>query len=594
MHPMFKKYLSRLTLATAAVVTAAVYSCDSDDTSAEVPNVSIRKGTATASTVSFTVAPQNALSAAYAVIRKSETVPDAATVLATGEKADAAAPKEYTVSGLEAGTAYLIVAAASNGSVYSAVAKDEMTTAEAPPVPANKPTVEIVPGQATASTLTFTVRPSQDVDAAAYVCIKRGETIPATATDIYEGGGVALEDLKTPVTVRNLQPQTEYVIAVAVSAGGMDSDVETAAMTTLKGEEQYDEVIEATGASIAVYFGNDNHPDRQTGQFALGIDNIPWNENGEATGAGSKHQFCFYSELAADPDDAVPAEGTYIFDKSDEGDAGTIGYNNYSWWTTTVEGGYKGNSGHYLDANMTLTRSGRNYEVVMTGKTDAGKTFKISYSGPIAFQNKTVQRPDDLIIDLNRVYGDVGAYNGDTGYAYNYYFQLTDHDDFLGGNPPIIVGSGPANIVGFDLYAASAPSSLYYLAIPDGTYTLNENNVPGTCDPLYTFCWHWDENGEFTQFTFSSATVALNYSDEDNTYTIKLEAVTDVGSKITCNYTGRIQMVNYSAAPHSDGFLSRKISYGESAAFGSPSHNGISGEHNRHKTLARTVSFDGR
>ncbi len=425
-------------------MAAAFTSCDSDDTPSDVPSVSIRKGTATASTVSFTVTPQNARSAAYAVIRKSETVPDAATILATGEKADAAAPREYTVAGLEAETAYLIVAAARNGSVYSAVAKEETTTDGLPPAPVDKPTVEITPGQATANTLTFTIRPSQDVDMAAYVCLENGETVPSTADGIYKGGGVAIEDLKAPVTVRNLQPQTEYVIAVAVSAGETDSEVETAIMTTLKDEEHYDEVIEATGASITAYFGNDNHPGQQTGQFALGIDNIPWNDKGEATGAGSKHQFCFYSDLAADPDNAIPADGTYTFDQSDKGDLWTIGYNDYSWWTTTVEGGYKGSSGHYLDAHMTLARTENNYEVVMTGKTDAGKTFKISYSGPIAFQNKTVPRPEDMIITLNRVFGDVGAYHGDTGYAYNYYFQLTDHDDFLGGNPPIIVGSGPA------------------------------------------------------------------------------------------------------------------------------------------------------
>ncbi|MDO4163620.1 MAG: clostripain-related cysteine peptidase [Bacteroides sp.] len=95
------------------------------------PSVGLTAGEATATTLSFTVVPQNATDCAYLCIEQGTTVPSAESVLATGKNVNAKGSTSVTVDGLEASTTYQIVAAA-RGEETTAVNTLKMTTGEAP------------------------------------------------------------------------------------------------------------------------------------------------------------------------------------------------------------------------------------------------------------------------------------------------------------------------------------------------------------------------------------------------------------------------------------------------------------------------------
>ena len=542
---MLKKYLSWLTVAAcAAAMTATLTACDDDDPVTATPTVTLKEGTATASTLSFTITPADAQEVAYVVVKKDEAVPEAAAILQTGTKGQADAAKEYTVTGLDPETAYVIAAAALNGGVYSTVAKIEMSTNDKPAPKPDKPTVTVTPGEATESTLAFTIAPSEGVEMAGYLCVGKGEPVPATGDELFEGDAVLIEDWSAPVLVEGLESETAYVIAVAVATKDAASDVVTVEMTTAApAGQQYDEVIEATNATIAVYFGNDNHPDKQTGQFALGIDNIPW-EGGYATGAGTKHQFCFYSDLASDPDNAIPADGTYKFDTSSTGDSGdkwTIGDNNYTWWVKTDSQGKQAGSGGYFEAEMTLTRSGGNYEVVMTGKSDDGKTFKITYSGPVTFQNKTVTDQNLQAAYAEAVYYGVGEYNPTTD---SWLIGLFDQKD------------NATKLLTIDFYSTVATDPMNPV-IPTGTFTPNDGSATdaGTFTPGGSLFGIMDY-GTYLQVagsdpfycTAGSFTIAKSGSN----YTITCNFTTDKNIKVTASFTGPIAITSKYEPPFTE------------------------------------------
>ena len=81
--------------------------------------------------LTFTLTPENAAELRYLVVPASEQQYDAVGVMEDGEEADASDGGEYTVSGLEPSTDYLVLAAARNSDgLTSLLASAEMTTGE--------------------------------------------------------------------------------------------------------------------------------------------------------------------------------------------------------------------------------------------------------------------------------------------------------------------------------------------------------------------------------------------------------------------------------------------------------------------------------
>lgn len=93
------------------------------------------------------------------------------------------------------------------------------------------PTVNIAAGDVTDASITFTVT-TENATKAAWLCVKKGEATPTIENILAKGKSVDTSKA-TPVTVSDLEHNTDYVIAVAAEGeGGMATN--TANMKTAK------------------------------------------------------------------------------------------------------------------------------------------------------------------------------------------------------------------------------------------------------------------------------------------------------------------------------------------------------------------------
>lgn len=95
-----------------------------------VPSVAVVKGAITDSSAVFTVTPTDAEKCAYVVVKKGETVPEAAAILADGTETAADKASEVTVKGLAENTEYVFAVAVSHGEQTGEVSETAFTTAE--------------------------------------------------------------------------------------------------------------------------------------------------------------------------------------------------------------------------------------------------------------------------------------------------------------------------------------------------------------------------------------------------------------------------------------------------------------------------------
>ena len=106
---------------------------------------------------------------------------------------------------------------------------------EPAPVPTPELSVTVEAGEATATTLSFTVTPV-GAEACAYVCLAADEKIPA-ADYIMKTGKLIAADKKSDVTAENLLPSAEYSIVVAVKKGDDLAASNVLKMKTLAAQE---------------------------------------------------------------------------------------------------------------------------------------------------------------------------------------------------------------------------------------------------------------------------------------------------------------------------------------------------------------------
>ena len=116
--------------------------------------------------------------------------------------------------------------------VTFASCSDDNDAPVVPVVPVVEPTVSVVAGEATQTTLSFTITP-EDAENCAYMCIEAGEEIPS-AEEILAGNLVVSATEPTTVEVADLTPATEYIIVAAVSNENSVAVSEPVHMTTLE------------------------------------------------------------------------------------------------------------------------------------------------------------------------------------------------------------------------------------------------------------------------------------------------------------------------------------------------------------------------
>lgn len=192
-----------------------------------VPSIQITPGEVTETSVSFTLAPENADQARYVVVEASQTVPSAEEILASGKEADASQTAEYTEEGLTADTDYVIAAAAkgADGTVTDVVKADVRTDKPAPIVPSVE--IESVSVELDKATISYT---SDKAETCWLLVLEASQPAPdaeAVSTDGTECAGVSGQ---TEVT---LSYETEYVAyMVARSSDGTFSSVASESFAT--------------------------------------------------------------------------------------------------------------------------------------------------------------------------------------------------------------------------------------------------------------------------------------------------------------------------------------------------------------------------
>ncbi len=193
------------------------------------PSLTLTGGEVSDVSIKFTIVPENAEKVAYMVLEEGAEVPDAETIMSRGKKGTATKERTYTEQGLTAQTTYVVVAAASNGEKFSEVEQISITTSEKVYVP----TITLTEESTLISLAVFTIE-VKDADKAAYVCVKKGATLPDAAGILKDGASVSISEAQT-IKLSGLEGNTEYIVAAAASHGETLSDVKQLAIKTVTG-----------------------------------------------------------------------------------------------------------------------------------------------------------------------------------------------------------------------------------------------------------------------------------------------------------------------------------------------------------------------
>ena len=247
-----------------------------------------------------------------------------------------------------------------------------------PPVPEEQVTVKLTAGEATTTTLSFRIEASQNAEKVGFVCISKDTTVP-TAEEIRHSGTVAAPG-EAPYRADTLTAETDYVIAAAAWAGDRSSDVATLLMRTSPEAEH----ITATSSQGSAYYGNIVTDEKGTAQYHLHIGTIPFDEAGNAIGAGILYRISMHAAPSEDPYDALLATGTYTVGADYREGTFDLEYSN---WVTTSDNGYVLDSGGFLDGTVTVTRTDGEYHIVALLSDDSGKWTEMSWDGPIVWES---------------------------------------------------------------------------------------------------------------------------------------------------------------------------------------------------------------
>lgn len=250
---------------------------------------------------------------------------------------------------------------------------------EPAPVPTPELSVTVEAGEATATTLSFTVAPV-GAEACAYVCLAADEKIPA-ADYIMKTGKLIAADKKSDVTAENLLPSAEYSIVVAVKKGDDLAASNVLKMKTLAAEEDYINARHLVQAEYSTSNAAGN------GNYYLVVSTEEPDANGNISTPGNLMLMLdLFAALDADPVNAVLPEGTYtVSDKHDQG----------TWATGTtfvniVEESGKLSSVPMISGEVIVAHEGSEYliraDLVPIGADEA---LSVMYRGPITFVQTT-------------------------------------------------------------------------------------------------------------------------------------------------------------------------------------------------------------
>lgn len=222
-----KQLLRTLIFVAVAALGLQMTSCDEPEpTPQPKPTVAIEAGEATDTTLSFTITSENADKVKYLCATEQCT---ATHIFNNGIEAPGGTAN-ITANGLTPDTAYTIYAIAISGEVLSEPATAQMKTLASP-----EPSVSLQAGEATSTTLSFTVT-SSNAQEVRYVAIDELTlpTVDVTADYILKSDYTAEPNTSSLVTVEYLIPNTKYYIYAIATLGTRNHISAPLEMTTLE------------------------------------------------------------------------------------------------------------------------------------------------------------------------------------------------------------------------------------------------------------------------------------------------------------------------------------------------------------------------
>lgn len=549
---MLKKYFLRF-VAVVAVCAAAVSlsSCSDDDNTGPErnPAVKLTAGTATDTSVTFTIAPEDATQCAYMYVKKGEAVPAASEILSKGKAVAVDRVSPVELSGLDPVTTYTIAAVSASGQRAGQVATLDMTTLESP---ALLPEVALGAGKKTETTVTFTLTP-KNATRAAYMCIAADAALPSAA-DILKDGEQADAAAADEYTVEDLRPATAYVIVAASSNGDTEfSEVASLPVSTLTIE--FDEEVAAT-YGMGVY--RDNYQYNGRGNYVVTLGNAPM-EGGYVTGAGSIFYFdCYAPSLASDMSAAEFEPGVYRFDAGNSyeartfSDKGSILQVFGESYLDDAEYGFK-------EGILDVSKSGSQYEIVAYITLENDRVVKCTYKGELPFETDVENNLTLIEKDENIRFDHVAAYySGDYHGVGKGSFALAFGDQEIGDNGYL---AAPGNQLFVEL-STRLFDDVASAEVPAGTYTVSADYAEGTFAPFLvahtpamdlvngTYLEKMSEGaGLFYDFSYgmvTGGTVTVSRSGDD--YTFEFDFTTANGHAVKGSYTGPMPLKNDSKA----------------------------------------------
>lgn len=535
---MKKILFSLLGRALLLVSLTALASCNDDKTepSGGTPSVAIGEITPQSDRLTFALTLRDAEKAYYLCLPATESVPSAETLAAQGIPVSQS--QTVTVDGLQPETAYTISAVAMQGDRLGSVATASATTAPSDA----EPTVKLTPGEATTTSLSFSLE-MQDCARAAYLLIanpKQGQT--PDAEEILRSGTTVESD--GTHTVNELTPATTYLIAAVGEKDSKRSEVVTIEMAT-----EFD-------ASAPATF------DRQVAGFYYGVP-AGYNyaeyyvvlSEGEATeqegiytttGAGRtlSIDLYYFEPLSGDP---AITQGTYKYATSKS--LRTFDPEKTRCTVNDGKGGIR--QIEFKDGTIDVRLSGSTYTITASLVTTDGEEFTGSYTGPLTLENREEEQEQNLpplekeLTGMSFVRAIAKYYNND---------ETTDqctvelYDVEPGGSDGFYYLLDAGHKLSVDFLVATGDDA----QIVEGTYTVADTNAALTLIPGYeesfldstmalgTYCEEYSEERVSTYGFASSGTVTVTRTGDTYSFDVKLK--TSKGYRIEGTYEGAIEM----------------------------------------------------
>lgn len=250
---------------------------------------------------------------------------------------------------------------------------------------------------------------------------------------------------------------------------------------------------ETSKFSQCVYYGDEHQS--KTGRYELLMFTGTVDNSGKPTSAGNQYIIQLYSTVAADPTNAAPAAGTYLYDTKNSYAVNTISAEGSKIWKYNDSGNKTALS--FTDMSLTITGQGVSMNVEATVTFSDGS--KVTVTGKDF--NFTTQSGSEINSDVNVTGGEyaVMIYFGDALKAGNtvYYLAFPNADgseeiDLMlygpatvgikeaaipTGEIPFVAKPGNSGLAPGELYEDGSIFGSYYLNAKDEKYGLIESGT---------------------------------------------------------------------------------------------------------------------